>query len=158
MCYITITMDSVITAIKNDIFTVKCALNFINFIITVYSDKKEFFANHLLKNIDLFKKFSYIINHIYFPENNFNFIDKKNKNNNNNDMENFIFEKVLDKYDINKYLIKTKEDFSLNSDEMKNNIFHTGINSYIKDDPEMLIFMKKYLEEKNSKNDLMLSK
>jgi hypothetical protein len=183
MSYIYATLDSVITAIKYDVFNINCITNFVNFVITLYSDKKEFFSKHLIKDIVLFKKYNFIINHIYFPQN--NFIDKYkiqenlNKNqdkdndkdnekeniqivnyNNNNSLDNFILEKVIEKYDINKYLIKTKEDFSLNTEELKNNIFHAGINPYIKDDPEMQIFMENYTGEKNNymkDKDLMIS-
>lgn len=112
-------------------------------------DRKELFSKQLLKDINLFKKYSFIINHIYFPENNQNANDKQELN---------IENKISEKYDINKYMIKTKEEFSLNSEELKNNIFNAGINPYIKDDPEMKIFMRKYLEEKNYENDLMSSK
>jgi hypothetical protein len=170
MSYIYSTLNSVITAIKFDIFNIKCVMNFINIIITLYSDKKELFSKHLLKDIELFKKFSFIMNHLYYPQNNFIDIYKKqlNKNNqennplinsidnNNNLFDIFILEKIIEKYDISKYLIKTNEDFSLNSEQLKNNMFYAGINPYIKDDPEMGIFMKRYIEENNIKKDFMI--
>lgn len=152
--YIEVAFDSIVTAIKYNVLSIQTSFSFINFIITLYMDKRELFSKQLLKDIDLFKKYSFIINHIYFPENYEN--EKDNQKNINN--ENFIEEKILEKYDINKYMIKTKEDFSLNSEELKNNIFNTGINPYIKDDQEMKIFLSKYQDEKKHEKDLMSSK
>jgi hypothetical protein len=160
------------TAINYNVFTIKLANSFINFIITIYSDKSDIFAKYLLDDVDLYKDFNFIFNHILNPEDNFNNKDygilknkkakKQNKKNyeieddleTNLDFlqnlfmtEDGIFKKINEKYDINKYEVKDKENFDIHSDKINMLMFKDGITEYIEDDEEMQIFLEKYLEE-----------
>jgi len=159
-------------SIKYNIFTIKLANTFINFIITIYSDKTHIFSKHILEDMDLYRDFNFVITHIFNPEDNFIAKDyktiknKKVKNNdkkldqNEEDIEmnmNFlqslyineetVMKSLREKYDINKFELKEKEDFDIHSHKINALMFKDAITDFIEEDEDIQVFLDKYLEE-----------
>lgn len=155
-------LSFIVSAINYDVLTIKLVNTFTNFIITVYSDKAEIFTNYLLQDVEMFKNFTFIINHIFNPEDYFvfrNFNKKKQPKDKVNQDENLDFlqslyltedlvvKKIREKYDINKYSIKDREDFDIHSHKINNLMFRDAISQFIQNDEEMKVFLDKYLED-----------
>lgn len=164
------------SAIKYNVFTLKLANTFINFIITIYSDKTDIFFKHLLEDIDLFRDFNFILNHIFNPEDNLLIKDYENikikkKKNNNKKLEQVdeqnsevnldfiqnlyvtnetVMNKLNDKYEISKYNLKNKEDFDIHSHKINTLMFKEAITEFIEEDEEMQLFLDKYLEDQSA--------
>jgi len=162
----------VAASIKYNIFTLKLANMFVNFIITIYSDKTDIFINYFIEDLDLYRDFNFILAHIFNPEDNFiakshkSIKNKKGKNSdkkseqpeddiemNLNFLQNLyineetIIKSLIEKYDINKYDLKEKEDFDIHSHKINVLIFRDAITEFIEEEEEIQIFLDKYLEE-----------
>ena len=170
-------------SIKYNIFTLKLANTFINFIITIYSDKTDIFSKHLLEDVELYRDFNFILTHIFNPEDIFiakdykTFKNKKGKNNDkksdqpgeDNEMnlrflqnlyitEETVKKSLTDKYDINKYDLKEKEDFDIHSHKINALMFKDAITEFIEEDEEIQVFFDKYLEEEAPQKHSFTSK
>lgn len=170
-------------SIKYNVFNIKLANAFINFIITIYSDKTDIFSRHLLEDLDLYRDFIFILTHIFNPEDNFIAKDykttknKKPKNNNKSSeqgeddfelnlgflqnlyiTEETVMKCLREKYDINKYDFKEKEDFDIHSHKINTLMFKDAITEYIEEDEEIQVFFDKYLEEETPQKHSFISK
>jgi len=160
-------------SIKYNVFSLNLANSFINFIITIYSDKTDIFTKHLLDDLELYRDFNFILTHIFNPEDNFiakdNKTTKNKKGNNNKDKKseqgeedievnlNFlqnlfitketVMNSLREKYDINKYNLKEKEDFDIHSHKINSLMFKDAITEFIEEDEEIQVFFDKYLEK-----------
>lgn len=156
---------------------------FINFIITIYSDKSDLFGKYLLEDLDLYRDFNYILTHVFNPEDNFiakNQIAainkkpkiKKDKKSDNEEedyemnldflqnlhvTEETVMKSIREKYDINKYDLKDKEDFDIHSHKINKLIFKDAITDFIQEDEEIQIFFDKYMEEEAPQKHLFTS-
>lgn len=159
-------------SIKYNIFTLKLANTFVNFIITIYSDKTDIFTNYILEDLDLYRDFNFVLTHIFNPEDNFiarSYKDVKNKKIKNTDKkfeqieedtemnlnflqnlyisEETVMKSLNEKYEINKYDLKEKEDFDIHSHKINALMFRDAMTEFIEEDEEIQIFLDKYLEE-----------